>query len=747
MRPTVSHLNARNSKCNRTLRAAIDALEPRRFLAGDLSLSCPSSITVPAGKTIQVPVTVDGGATISFDADPSSYLNAGFRADTNPWLELVTSRGTMRFQLFADLAPNTVRAIRGLVDSGFYDGLSFDRVVDSNGFQLIQGGSPDHTLAGGFGATFDDEFNPDAIYDGSGQLGMASGGKDLNGTQFFVTGAAARSLDFNYTVFGQLVRGADVLQSIVATADPNADTSVGKPLATTTIESARIVSDAQDAVMQIRASTKTGTRTVFVTATDDDGNSVSQTVKVRVVADPNYTPPILSLDPKYTQLSAVAGSVLTIPFDVIDLENQQFRAGLNVESDSDPGVDSAGSTIDEANKLIHVAIKPGFVGTIRLKFGVKEYNAVNRGLLVLSPGEDIRSLSIFDTQEITISVGGTPIEKTMPAGALSARVGSEDSLKDAVLATFASDDDADDKDFSATINWGDGTGLDAARIEKTGDGSFAVVAHDGHAYARAADGLPVTISISGANGTGTTVRTTAVVGDPATLTSDGTLTVRGTAGDDIVRLETDDESGELIVRVGDERLSFTRSNVARIVVDLYAGNDQFLTVDAADLPPITLNGGDGDDTLYGGDAGDLINGDAGNDQLYGNSGDDYVYGGDGDDSILGGAGKNHLYGDAGEDRIVGGGGRDFIGGGEDADKLYGRSGDDTIEGNAGVDRLYGEDGNDRLIGGSSNDRIYGGDGDDTLWGNQGNDTLNGNAGTNYRGDHDDGDTLVDLIDL
>ena len=628
-------------------------------------------------------------------------------------------------------------------NSGFYDGLDFLRVVDSsdNDLRLAQAGSPDNTLTGGLAKTYDDEFNADAIFDYTGQLALASAGKDANGSQFFVTGQPQRGFDFNNTIFGQLVRGSKAFESILATADPNADTSVGAPLESTVIRSARIVADPLDAVLQVRAGTKTGTRTVSVTAVDEDGREVTQSLRVRVVADTVDDPPIL-LAPA-SPILAASGDRVTIHVDATDLEGTDYQIRANANVDGTNGIDVSASSVDQLGHTLTFKIKDGFTGAASVAIGVRGYNAVARGSIYTEPGEDVTSLRVYDTQTITISVGGAAIERTSDAGTIAVHTG--EAIDDrTVLATFDSDDDAQSTAFTANVDWGDGTITSGVDVERTGKGHFAVLATGDHVYARAADALPVVIEIDGTNGTSATVYGVASIHPAVALSSTGTLGVYGTAADDAVDLSSD-EDGRIVVRFDGSTSSFDANDVKRIAVALYGGDDVLQTVDAGALPAMTIDGGAGNDTLYGGSGDDQISGGDGDDSINGGDGDDLVHGDAGNDTLYGNAGKNILFGDDDDDRIIGGGGRDSIEGGDGDDRLYGRDGDDTITGGGGADRVYGEGGNDVLIGGSSNDRLYGGDGDDTLYGNAGHDTLNGGPGTNVRGDKDDDDTLIDLV--
>ena len=118
------------------------------------------------------------------------------------------------------------RRSRGLVEANFYDNLTFHRVVPDF---VIQGGDPPGDGTGGPGFQFDDEFHPDAIFTGDAQLAMANSGKDTNGSQFFVTIGPQRHLDFNHTIFGQLVRGRDVLDGDQRRSPPTPPAGRSRP--------------------------------------------------------------------------------------------------------------------------------------------------------------------------------------------------------------------------------------------------------------------------------------------------------------------------------------------------------------------------------------------------------------------------------------------------------------------------------------------------------------------------------------
>jgi len=119
--------------------------------------------------------------------------------------EIATSRGTIHLTLFADKAPITVANFVNLAQRGFYDGLSFHRVIPDF---MIQGGCPIGSGTGGPGYRFEDETTPDLRHE-RGVLSMANAGPGTNGSQFFITHIATPWLDGKHTVFGKVVGAAD----------------------------------------------------------------------------------------------------------------------------------------------------------------------------------------------------------------------------------------------------------------------------------------------------------------------------------------------------------------------------------------------------------------------------------------------------------------------------------------------------------------------------------------------------------
>jgi cyclophilin family peptidyl-prolyl cis-trans isomerase len=123
---------------------------------------------------------------------------------------MTTNHGEITFELFDEDAPKTVDNFRKLARDGFYDGLTFHRVIRDF---MIQGGCPQGTGTGGPGYTFEDEINQHKVVRGA--LAMANAGPNTNGSQFFiVTVGQAPWLDGKHTVFGKVTSGMEVVDKL-----------------------------------------------------------------------------------------------------------------------------------------------------------------------------------------------------------------------------------------------------------------------------------------------------------------------------------------------------------------------------------------------------------------------------------------------------------------------------------------------------------------------------------------------------
>lgn len=199
---------------------------------------------------VQPPETVACGATApagagkpvpQFDGPPPLTIDETARYTAT----ISTSCGTFEAELRPDIAPQAVNSFVFLAEQGFYDGLTFHRILD--GF-VIQGGDPEGVGSGGPGYRFDIETSPTQTFDAAGLLALAnSSTPGSNGSQFFVTLAPQPNLDpaggsLGYSIFGEVTKGLDVVQRIgkVSTSDNPQSGEPSVPTEAVYIESIRI---------------------------------------------------------------------------------------------------------------------------------------------------------------------------------------------------------------------------------------------------------------------------------------------------------------------------------------------------------------------------------------------------------------------------------------------------------------------------------------------------------------------------
>ncbi|GAP14805.1 peptidyl-prolyl cis-trans isomerase [Longilinea arvoryzae] len=126
-------------------------------------------------------------------------------------VSMTTNRGIITLDLYPKHAPKTVNNFVFLVREGFYDGVSFHRVIANF---VIQGGDPTGTGMGGPGYRFEDEVKNNPLKHETGVISMANAGPNTNGSQFFITHSPQPHLDGKHTVFGKVTSGMDVVNAI-----------------------------------------------------------------------------------------------------------------------------------------------------------------------------------------------------------------------------------------------------------------------------------------------------------------------------------------------------------------------------------------------------------------------------------------------------------------------------------------------------------------------------------------------------
>ena len=709
-------------------RPLIDALEARRLLAAPQIDPLPFDADIPAGKTLYVPLTTEDAD--GDDVDVAAILPPGtfgevevLDEDDGTFVEMnVAGFGNLTFFLFDDVAPNTIDRFVGLAETGFYDDLEIRRVEPNSGsFSLFQFGNrlftadEDRDPLPFEPGRASDELDANTLFTGIGQLAIANTGtSDTGGTELFVTGDPLRSLDGNFTIIGQLVRGYSALRNILQTpVDGN------EPVDPPVINSIRRVEDGNDAVLRISTTetTTTQTTTLTVVASDSTGADTTETFTLTKSPDTVDSPPVLDLD------------------DVTFLTEQDTPITINLAGDDPEGDDlyfdaslatsEAGSiTIDNATGELVFTPDEDFTGEAEIFVGVRQDGATARGN---------RTSTLFDTETIYVAVGdeaivGTPLDINL----------LRDRSSTVAVATFASGEDDSADDFEASIDWGDGTVSDGTIVATGEAGEFVV--RGSHAYDDFFDDVTVIVTITSDDGAREVVRSSANVVGEVLLIDGETLEVAGTDGDDEMSIDYDAGSNEIRVLVNGALAAFDADDIELIALRGGLGDD--LITAGANSPNLILDGGPGNDSITGGLGNDSILGGEGDDELDGFGGNDYMEGGDGDDYLMGGTGITYSSAEISRgyfdrDTLIGGFGNDTLSGGLDGNFLDGGPGNDLLNGSGGRDTLIGGTGNDRLRGYGNNDDLTGGDGNDTLEG----DAADGPRGGDFA-DVDDSDTLT-----
>ncbi|MFM7317259.1 MAG: peptidylprolyl isomerase, partial [bacterium] len=345
-------------RLSRMSNPAVENMESRELLAAP-AMQPLANLNVPGNKSLIVPLssTTSDMTSVSYSTSASNenvkttILSGGTFVRMN-----ISGYGDLTFKLFDDLAPETVNKIKSLVSSGFYDGLTFHRIIKNF---MIQGGDPKGNGTGGPGYSFDDEFNANAIFSGSGQLAMANSGKDTNGSQFFVTTGPQRTLDFNYTIFGQLVSGFDVLNKIQNVTTNKTDV----PTTPVIIGKASVIQDNTDAVMIVQVPQGTPASELTITATASDGESSQQKVVVTNYADPVNDPPFLG---KIAAISTPLNQPVTFNVPATDLENDNLEVSVAPMNNADK------VTVSINGAAVTITPKDGFSGDVNLAVGVRQ---------------------------------------------------------------------------------------------------------------------------------------------------------------------------------------------------------------------------------------------------------------------------------------------------------------------------------------------------------------------------------------
>ena len=441
-------------------RLRVEPLEGRSLMTA--SLAPIPSVTVEASQGYQVPLNGAYGT----NTDPQTYTvttnspTGGVTATVGQgqfWTVGVSHTssggtdpsfsGTMTFQLFQDLTPNSVAKIESLITGTvpfnqltpqaqkvIYPGGANSKgqdyyVVGGNTFHRISGGFPgpnDYIVQGGslngdgtgqvFATPYANENPPQLVFNGYGQLALANSGPNTNDSQFFVTTGQARGLNPTstaaYTIFGQLVAGADILADMTRVTGTPLPNGLGtSPTNKISITSSTLSTTNPDGVIHINAANSTaGAQTnVTVTATDTvDHSQVSQTFPVLTVPSGSTTPTTTTaprLNPVATPVNTGANAPVTFQLSAFNPTggtlSYTVQGGLANGAFTPLPSTTATATVSSSG-LVTVTPATGFTGPINLVVGVSDgTNRAGSGATATSPAN-------YSLQDVTVNVGTFP---------------------------------------------------------------------------------------------------------------------------------------------------------------------------------------------------------------------------------------------------------------------------------------------------------------------------------------------------
>ncbi len=759
-----------------------ESLETRVVLTAP-TLQVLPNVTLLAGSPLLVPL--DGfdadGQTLTFTAS-SSGANVGTTVYAgNRSLQFdVTGFGDMTFQLLEDLAPRATERAVTLAESQFYNGSIFHRINSNN----VHGGDPNGNPPGTGGSSlpdYDDQFNLDLQHNRSGLLSSLKSFDDRNDSQFLITEGAQRALDFENTIYGLLVEGESVRESI-----SNVPLSSQRPIVDVVASSVTVINDIENGVLLLKTANgaTSGTFTITVTATDSNGDSAQQSFPVPVANDSVDSNSFLADVPK---LRTLVDTPTSFQLQAVDAEGDSSgfldQTRMQIFGVQVPVFAPANLTYSTGQSTGLTTVTPtnGLTGTQRFSVATGlfatdlDYQIVSIEIvsaaapLFVSPADhpsvDPSNDGVADT--ILLRRSGSKIEVRIN-GTLSH---SAEFVSVSELFVIGSGDND-----TLVIDWTGGNPLPAGGLRF--DGGLQTTGDT----LQLTGGSATTVTHQSTNATDSNVTVDAVT--IATLGLEGITDSLAVAN----RVFSFSSASDVITVGDDESASNSLSRIA-------ATGTASPVLFSRPTTSFTLNTGDGTNTvavgdLEGGTFAVTVQGGAGNDTITGGLGNDSILGGAGNDSIIGAGGNDLLYGGADHDRLLGGAGADLIqgeagddfvdGGGASQDSVGGNLGNDTINGGAGGDFLfdggdspvitltptgltglgtdvvlgvegyvlngsdsanlidasamtervaiYGNGGNDTLIGGSGPDGILGMEGNDVLIGNDGTDGLLGGAG-------------------
>lgn len=337
------------------------------------------------GSPLHIPVDAydpnGGPLTITVTTSDPTLLTAEVLAGGRSARMETETYGTMVFRLFEPEVPRPTGRFIELSESGFYNKTNasqiiFHRVIDNF---VIQGGDPTGTGSGGSTlGDFDDQYDVDLQHNRTGVISFAKAGDDTNDSQFFITEGPQRNLDFNHSVFGQLIEGD-------ATRDAISKVPVGasdKPTTPVVINKVSIFQDTENGLVRLKAAGGgTGTSSVTVRVADGEGNFVEETFSVSVQNDTKNSAPFLN---PITVPARVPGQPVAIQLSSQDVEGDPVYYDAVI-----PNGSSYTLTVNNQSGLVTLTPNPGYAGSMSVTVGVRALNGAD-------------TVDTFDTQVLVI---------------------------------------------------------------------------------------------------------------------------------------------------------------------------------------------------------------------------------------------------------------------------------------------------------------------------------------------------------
>lgn len=389
---------------------------PQGFTPGMATIGTQSLL---AGSPLLIPL--DGfdpnGDDLTYSVtvtQASPVLTATLRPREGALKITVAGYGDILIDTFDDLVPRVTEQIKGLADAGFYDGLTFHRVL--NNF-VIQGGDPNGNGTGGSGFTFDDQFHIDLQHNRTGLISMAKSNDDTNDSQFFLTEGPFRPLDFNHSIFGLIVEGESVRDAI-SNLGKNSQTNVfpspagtnanDVPTIPVVMQTVDVVADNENGVLMLKAAEgTTGTATVTVRVTDTAGNFSEQTFTVNVTPDTVNSSPFLEDIPF---VRALQNTAINVPIQAIDVDTNPVNQAIQFLSQA-ANTSQVNISIGGLSGIATISPVNNFVGAQSVAVAARLVTLDNNGNIIGAGQNDVQVFAVevvSSATTLTVSANDDP---------------------------------------------------------------------------------------------------------------------------------------------------------------------------------------------------------------------------------------------------------------------------------------------------------------------------------------------------